>query len=125
MYEMRLDPERRRLYTRLWGFWEQSTYDAYAKDAAKFLTQLGKLPAPTTSLIDASSSTVQSTDMAAKLAESGQTLSHLLPTRSATVVPNMLIKLQAQRLAIPSSSGAEHAIFTSSHEAEAWLDELK
>lgn len=116
-YSIDTDAGRRSLHIVMNGYWDQPTFDAFARDYEQAVRGMHATGGLEKALVDGREFAVQAKDISAQF---GALIARNLPylaRHTATVVPAHLNKLQAER------AGGELAAryFTDMDEALAWL----
>lgn len=117
-FEVITDAGVKLLHLRLWGFWDDATFDAFEQALDKGLADLaaaGVRKGEILSLVDVRDSAVQSREIAARGQERMQRTGEWF-RRGAVLVAGALQKMQTNRAA-----PADHRQFQSMTEAKAWL----
>lgn len=116
-YSVETNAGRRSLHIIMRGYWNQATFDAFAREYEQAVQSMHKTGGLEIALVDGREFSVQAKEISEQF---GALIARNMPylaKRTASVVPAHLNKLQAER------AGGELAAryFTDMDEAQAWL----
>lgn len=116
-YDISVDPSRRMLSMTMRGFWDMTTFEAFAKAFSQALRQLHRMGGCELALVDGSEFSVQSRDVLMRFGEVMRENEPYLAKRTASIVATELNRLQATRV----GEVLNRRDFSNRADAEAWL----
>jgi hypothetical protein len=118
-YSIVADVRRHYLHIVLSGYWDQLTFDAFAREYTAALDRLEATGGLRRGLVDGRDFAVQGRAISDQFGELVVKNRHRLAQRTANLVPSHLNKLQAER----AGGNMIARYFTDEAEAKAWLAE--
>ena len=116
-YEVSVEIPRKLLRLTLRGFWDGSTFDAFATEFEKALQTLHRAGGCDAAIVDGREFAVQSKEILGRFGEVMQKNGPYLAKRTASIVPAELNRMQAARV----TESLTRLDFTTMEDAEAWL----
>lgn len=116
-YEVSVEIPRKLLRLTMRGFWDGSTFDAFAIEFEKALQTLHRAGGCDAAIVDGREFAVQSKEILGRFGEVMQKNGRYLAKRTASIVPAELNRMQAARV----TESLTRLDFTTMEDAEAWL----
>jgi hypothetical protein len=116
-FEVSVEIPRKLLRLTMRGFWDSSTFDAFAAEFEKALKTLHRAGGCDSCIADGREFAVQSKDILGRFGEIMQKNGPYLAKRTASIVPTELNRMQAARV----TETLARRDFTTMADAEAWL----
>jgi hypothetical protein len=120
-FEVSVEIPRKLLRMTLRGFWDGSTFDAFATEFERALQTLHRAGGCDAAIVDGREFAVQSKEILGRFGEIMQKNGPYLAKRTASIIPTQLNRMQAARV---TESLTRHD-FTTMEDAEAWLFDKK